>query len=220
MAFCGGTFGIYAIVSRMGNFGQAQTANLIRLTEAILGKNVGEGLLRLGALVVFVAGIALATLLERRENFPLKLWAIMIDAAAVLTVGFFPADMNPVAALYPFFFATAFQWCVFKGVGGHAASTIFSTNNLRQFTTALIDVIMAPKESLLWKEKRIKLKFFGGTLLYFHSGILLGYLAWMGAGFHSIWFTLIPLTAACGLVVVHEPVALVEGLRLRMIEKS
>jgi len=45
--------------------------------------------------------------------------------------------MNPVLGLYPIFFAMAFQWCSFKGIGGYNSATVFSTNNLRQFVSAV-----------------------------------------------------------------------------------
>ena len=63
----------------------------------------------------------------------LRFISIGIDIFAILLLGFFPAGMSPVVALY-LFFCNAFQWCAFKAPGGYNSSTIFSTNNLRQFT--------------------------------------------------------------------------------------
>ena len=76
-------------------------------------------------------------LIPEHFSADLRFISIGIDIFAILLLGFFPSGMSPVVALYPVFFAMPFQWCTFKAPGGYNSSTIFSTNNLRQFTTAV-----------------------------------------------------------------------------------
>ena len=68
MAICGGFFGVYAIVSRLNIFGSAQTANLIGLVCDIVGKNLLEALLRVGALLIYISAIVLVTVLEKKTD--------------------------------------------------------------------------------------------------------------------------------------------------------
>ena len=68
MAICGGFLGGYAIFSRMAVFGSAQTANLIELVHSILGNDILEMCLRLGALLIYVGAIIIAVYLEKRSK--------------------------------------------------------------------------------------------------------------------------------------------------------
>lgn len=202
MAICGGFFGVYAIVSRLNIFGSAQTANLIGLVCDIVGKNLLEALLRVGALLIYISAIVLVTVLEKKTDWNLKYLALSIEGITIILLGFFPEHMNPMIALYPMFFMTAFQWCVFKGAKGYACSTIFSTNNLKQTCSALTEYIILDKEQEKErKEKMTKAKVFGGTVLSFHFGVMVGYLACQSFGIRSIWICLIPIVVVTVLLV-------------------
>ena len=116
MAICGGFLGGYAIFSRMAVFGSAQTANLIELVHSVLGNDILEMCLRLGALLIYVGAIIIAVYLEKRSKINLKYLCSALELLAVLIVGMIPATVDPLLSLYPIFFVTAFQWCVFKGI--------------------------------------------------------------------------------------------------------
>ena len=137
MAFIGGYFGLYAIVARNDLFGSAQTSNLIYLVQDILGGRPVDFVIRIGALVLYSTAVALSVWLPKHTAVNNKILSILIDGGAAILLGFLPKDMNPVLGLYPIFFAMAFQWCSFKGIGGYNSSTVFSTNNLRQFVSAV-----------------------------------------------------------------------------------
>ena len=143
MAVCGGFFGGYAIFGRMAVFGSAQTANLIELVGDVLGHNLTDALLRIGALAIYIGAMVLFAALRRKTALNLKYLVILFEAAAVAVLGFFPENMNPILAVYPIFFAMSFQWCVFKGADGYACSTIFSTNNVKQTVLSFSDYFMA-----------------------------------------------------------------------------
>lgn len=200
MALCGGFFGAYAIASRMGNLGQAQTANLIELVYAVIGRNPKEVLFRLLAMVVFVGGMVLATVLEKKSRWNLKYLSIVLDIAAALALGLIPEETHPVASLYPIFFASAFQWCVFKGAKGYVSSTLFCTNNLKQTTVSAVEYLLTPKEEEGRKEKKERSLFFGGTMLSFYLGVAVSYMLWLQYGLRSIWFNLLPLLVGLFLV--------------------
>ena len=64
MAACGGFMGVYAIVSRMGVVGSAQTANLIELVCDILGRDPLEISYRVLALAIYIGAMVLFVVLE------------------------------------------------------------------------------------------------------------------------------------------------------------
>lgn len=193
IAFCGGLFAVYAMLSRLGNLGQAQTTNLIEIICSILGRNPAEGMLRIIAALLFMAGMIFATVLDNRTTWDLRYLAVVLDLVAAVLIGFFPLTMDPVVALYPVFFATAFQWCVFKGAKGYVSATIFCTNNLKQTTVSAVEYLLLPRDDPERKEKLEKFKFFGGTFFSFYAGVASGYLLWRLFGVHSIWFSAFPL---------------------------
>ncbi len=85
--------------------------------------------------------LSLTVILPKFTRLHLPYVSLFIDAMAALIVAFLPSDLNDFIALYPLYFAMAIQWCSFKGGDGFTCSTIFSTNNLRQFTTSMTEYL-------------------------------------------------------------------------------
>ena len=88
-----------------------------------------------------------------------------------------------------------FQWCTFKAPGGYNSSTIFSTNNLRQFTTAVTQFLMKKDNA-----QCDKAKFYGMTLLSFHTGAALSLILYMTCGLSGVWLCLVPAFYAVWLI--------------------
>lgn len=169
MAMVGGFFGVYALTTRSETFGSSETSNLIYLVLSGLTGSGRSFLIRLGATACYIAGIAFAAV-GRRLCRDFRLWAVAVDAAACLMLAWIPAGTEPVLALYPMFFATAVQWLAYTQAAGFNSATIFSTNNLRQFTEGLTEYFCGREP-----EQLRKLTFFGGTLLCFHLGAVWGW---------------------------------------------
>ena len=195
LSFIGGYLGLYAIVSRADVFGNAQTANLLGVVRDLIGRDFFDMLLRIGALLIYVTAVILTVWIPEHFSTDLRFISIGIDIFAILLLGFFPSGMSPVVALYPVFFAMPFQWCTFKAPGGYNSSTIFSTNNLRQFTTAVTQFLMKKDTA-----QRDKAKFYGMTLLSFHTGAALSLILYMAYGLSGVWLCLIPAFYAVWLI--------------------
>lgn len=195
MAFIGGYLGVYALLHFGNLFGSAQTSNLISVVTCLLGGNWVEFGLRVGGMLLYMAAIALTVFLPHHLHADLRLMSLFIDAMAALILGLLPSDIPPVLGLYPLFFSMAFQWNAFPGTDEFASATIFSTNNLRQFTSALTEVCLNHDPS-----HRHKARFFGFTLLSFHVGVGISYLLWRTVGPRAAWFCLLPILAAFCLV--------------------
>lgn len=188
LSLSGGYIGAYALINRSEIFGSAQTANLIHSVTDLLGGNWMGLLLRLAALLLFVLAIIAAVLLPRFYKVNLRLGCIVLELMVVTALGFFPKDMNPMVALYPVFFIMALQWCTFGNVNGYASSTTFSTNNLKQFVSALCEYYCDKDRKQLEKAK-----IYGGTLLFYHLGVGAAFVASLFLGIPSVWICLIPL---------------------------
>jgi uncharacterized membrane protein YoaK (UPF0700 family) len=196
-AFVGGFLGMYTIVNFNSLFGSAQTANLICMVRSLLDWNLVETVQRFGGVLLYMAGTALTICIARRSSADLRLVSMLLDAVAATVAGFFPEDIPPILGLYPMFFAMAFQWNSFSFGDGLPSATIFSTNNLRQFSISVTEYCLTHDGEHL---KRLRL--YGGTLLSFHSGVAVSYLIWKCFGGRTAWFCLLPIALAIFLLFI------------------
>ena len=134
MALIGGWFGAYAIL-HFHHFASAVTVNFIEVFTSAVQENWIKALLRLGIVILYGFTIFLAACLSKRCKGDLRMWAILSDAAAACVLSVLPEHLSELG-VYICIFAMGFQWCVFAGKYGYPCSTIFSTNNLRQFVDA------------------------------------------------------------------------------------
>ena len=183
----GGILGGYAIAGFQGMFASAQTTNLIAIIELLLGKNVMEAMCRVGALMVFVSGIVISEYIKLKKSWNVKRIAVVVDMLAAVWLAFGVLSDNTILALYPCWFATAFQWNIFEGAQGYTSSCIFSTNNLKQFTLATTRYLC--KKDLVEKNKA---KYFGKVLLCFHLGVLVACAFYPMFGQKTVLLALIP----------------------------
>lgn len=171
-AMIGGFFGAYALLCRSGILANAQTMNLLELVINALRGNFLAVLLHLGVLAVYVAGTMLTVLLPHFFGLNNHRLAAIIDAAALLLLGFLPQDMNVLLSLYPIFFAMSFQWSSFSGAQDFVSSTIFSTNNTKQASLAFAQYF-CDRDTAHFRKAR----FYLYTLLAFHMGAAISYFA-------------------------------------------
>lgn len=195
MSLCGGFFGGYAILNRFEVFGNALTANLMHLAIGIVGRNAEEVVVRLVAMLIYVVATMCTVIIPRYTKWSLYALSVIVDAGAVLILGMLPQAMNPVVALYPVFFAMAFQWNVFADLCGYVSSSIFSTNNARQMSISFTRYLLDRK-----KEDLERGKFYAGVLLFFNTGVAIAYIAWKSLGLKAIYICFIPLITAMILV--------------------
>ena len=173
VTFIGGFMGCYAIFNRCDVFGSAQTGNLISFVMDLTGHSDPHMFFRFSALLIY------------------------IFAMVATVLGFLPEDMDPFIALYPVFFATAFQWCSFKGADGFNSSCIFCTNNLRQCTTGFAEYLYSKDSEALRRGI-----FYGKVLLSFYLGVAVCFLFCQRFHLTGAWAGLLPVCAA--LVLVNE----------------
>lgn len=193
-----GFLGLFPMVNLAGLFGSAQTSNLIETVLAALAGN-GRGFLLHGTgVLLYMGAIVLATVISRQQKINMKFATMLVDTITAFILWRYPVDLPVIAYLYPTFFAMAFHWCAFGGAYGFVSATIFSTNNFRMFISALI-------ERIFYRNKAygLKAKFFGLTLLSFHTGIVTSWFCWRFLGNAGFLFVIIPI-ALCTIQISKE----------------
>lgn len=196
MCIVGGFLGSYALLLR-GNFGSAQTANLILLFVNIEKGSFGEVGLRICALIIYIAVLSITYVIVKKYGRKARQVSIVIEAVGILLIGFLPSNMNDIVALLPVFALAACQWGNFNGTKKYNSPTLFSTGNVRQ-------CIDAWTEYGLERNRIIKMKalFYSKTLLFYHFGVLFGIYFVMMFQEKSVWMCLLPLTGAFILVTM------------------
>lgn len=200
VSFIGGFLGIFPIVNASHFLGSAQTANLIEILLGSFDSNWHSVLFHAIGAFLYALAIFLVTFLPKHTKFNIKILAMIVDVVAGFAMWIFPTEkiLPATVYLYPTFFALAFQWCSFKGAYGFVSSTIFSSNNYRQFISSITEIFFNGDKSF-----SLKAKFFGLTLLFFHLGITLGWLGWHFLGNAGFLFVIVPCTGVTLLGCEH-----------------
>lgn len=206
MCLIGGFMGAYALLIRCDNLGSAQTSNLIYLFLNLLGGDIFSFLIRLGGLGLYFAAIEITVVLEKKTHFNLKKYALFAEAVCLLLLGFLPSQANPVLCLYPIFFMMSTQWCVFHGTAGYNSSTIFSTNNFKQFSLALGSYVLEKDAA-----SRDKMILFANSLIFFHLGVVISFFACKFCQVKACWLLAAPLAIALYLVIKEEQLEVVSA---------
>ena len=192
MTLIGGFMGGYAILNRHDVFGSAQTGNMISLAMDAVGHPDEQWFFRVLAMVIYIVSMAATVVISHKiSKITQKRLSILIDGVVLLIIGFYPEEMNPFVALFPIFFATAFQWCSFKGADGFASSSIFSTNNLRQCVTGFTEYLCSKDTESLRRGI-----YFGKVLICFYGGAAIAFLSCAWIGLKGAWIAILPTVAA------------------------
>lgn len=198
MSFTGGFLGLYAMCA-YGNFGSAQTGNLMGLVIDLVDGNALSLLARIGALLLFSGGIALSWLLSEFRTLPMRELCLLTDAAGLALSASLPEAVPPFLRLYPIFFASSFQWGSFGGVKGRASTTLFLTGNLKSCVIFWMKFCCyrRPEDwSGAW--------FYTLTILCFLSGGILGCVSVRAFGVLGAYCGYLPLLAAAGVLAAER----------------
>ena len=102
-ALVGGFLGAYAILLHMGNFGSAQTGNIMEMAASLVSGEWYDVLLRFLALPLFGGGVVVSYILTNHTNINMRKLAIVVDAAGLVASSLLP--LKPVlVGLYPYLF--------------------------------------------------------------------------------------------------------------------
>lgn len=194
MAIVGGFLAGYAVLIHSNFLGNAQTSNLIFFVFSILKRDPLQALLRFLGVLLYASGGIAFVFVKNKTKYDVRAVSMIITSLMILILGLMPADIDFVIGLFPIFLAMAFQWNSFPGEYGYVSSTIFSTNNTRQVSLALGEILFPNdgKKGIAAKERNRqywhKAVFFMGSLLGFHIGVVVSYLLVQQFGIKAVWF--------------------------------
>ena len=193
-AIVGGFLGAYAILLHMGNFGSAQTGNIMEMAESLVSGEWYDVLIRFLALPLFGGGVVVSYLLTNYTDINMRKLAILLDVAGLVISSLLP--LKPaLVGLYPIFFCASFQWGVYSSANGYNSATIFSSNNFKQ-------ALLGWTQYFLTKDPEFKKKgiLYTNTVLSFFIGACYGAVVVNAFAVRAAYFGFIPL--ATGWILV------------------
>lgn len=196
MTFVGGFLGLYAVCA-YGNYGSAQTGNLMNMVIDFVGDDLYDFAVRGGSVILFCGGMVASWLLTRFYELPMRELCIAVDAAALAVSALLPDSLYPFYRLYPLFFATSFQWGTFCGVGRYKSASLFLTGNLKNCVLHWTRFVVDHDRSALTGARVYSL-----TIVSYLVGALAGCLSVARAGVLGAFYGYWPLGAACAALAV------------------
>ena len=198
MTLVGGFMGVYAVLLHAGNFGSAQTGNVMEMAAELVSMEWPKVLLRVIAFIIFGCGVVAAYLLTNYTKLNMRKLALWVDAAGLTLTSLLPLE-PALVGLYPIFFCSAFQWGVYSAAGGFGSASIFTTNNYKQALLGWTQYILTKDKEFL--RKGIIYTF---TVLSFFGGACFG--AWSVYTFdvRGAYMSFIPLVLARIIIAVGE----------------
>ncbi len=190
ISLVGGFLGAYAILLHSGNFGSAQTGNMMQMGVELFSMEWNKVLLRLIAVILFGSGVALAYLISHFTKINMRKLAIWVDAAALALTSILPLQ-PAIVGIYPIFFASAFQWGIYSGADGFNSATIFMTNNFKQSVLGWVQFALTKDN-----ESKRKAVLYTYTVICFFLGVILGAWAVDRFGIYGAYVGFFPLAVA------------------------
>lgn len=187
LSFSGGLQDAYTYNVRDQVFANAQTGNVVLMSQSLMQGDFGASMQYLFPLFSFAMGIFTAERIEYSYKSVEKIhWrqiVILFEIAALFTVGLMPPDFN-MAANMIVSFACAMQVQTFRKVHGYGYASTMCIGNLRSGTESLSRYLRTREKKALLKA----LHFFGIILIFAigagAGGVLSGII-----GMKTIWIS-------------------------------
>ena len=187
LALSGGFQDAYTYNVRNGVFSNAQTGNVVLMSQHFMMGEWSEGLRYLLPLLAFAVGVFVAERIQGSFKYARKLhWrqsVLLCEIAILVLVGFLPEKLD-MAATVLVSFSCAMQVQTFRKVGGYSYASTMCIGNLRSGTAAF---------SLYLREKRPEqirqALYYFGIILFFAVGAGIGGNLSVRYGFHVIWIS-------------------------------
>ena len=152
LAVSGGFQDAYTYFTRDGVFSNAQTGNVVLMSERFMNGEVKAGLHYLVPLTAFFLGVLLAERIQNKfryaRRFHWRQGILLVEIILLFLVGFVPGNMN-VLATTMVSFSCALQVQTFRKVEGNSYASTMCIGNLRSGTAAFSAYIREKKSCLL-----------------------------------------------------------------------
>lgn len=200
LALSGGFQDAYTYNVRDEVFANAQTGNIVLMSQRFMQGEWITGLHYLFPVLAFVIGVLVAERIGHRYKKAQKIhWRqiiVIIEIFILLLVGFLPARYNMIAAVLVSF-TCAMQVQSFRKVHGYGYASTMCIGNLRSGTESL-SVYMRDKN----REALKKAMHYYGIILIFAVGAGIGGICSLHLGTGAIWVSAVLLGIVC--LLMHE----------------
>lgn len=187
LALSGGFQDAYTYNSRAEVFSNAQTGNVVLMTQHMIAGEWLETVRYIFPLLAFAMGVFVAERVQHRYRHTRKLhWrqtVLLIEILLLFAVGFIPHELDMVATALVSF-TCAMQVQAFRKVSGYSYASTMCIGNLRSGMEAL-SVYLRDRRP---EEKR-KMKHYFGVILFFAVGAGIGGNLSVRFGIRMIWIS-------------------------------
>ena len=187
LSFSGGLQDAYTYNVRDGVFANAQTGNVVLMSQNFMSGNWMSAIRYLFPLLSFVAGIFLAERIESSFKGSTRIhWrqiVLIVEIVMLTFVGLLPASYNMLANMLVSF-SCAMQVQTFRKVHGYGYASTMCIGNLRSGTESLSQYIRNKEKASLYKA----LNFFG-IIIVFAIGAGIGGILSLRLGAGTIWIS-------------------------------
>ena len=191
LALSGGFQDAYTYNTRNEVFSNAQTGNVVLMSQHFMTGDWKAGVRYLLPLIAFVLGVFVADQIQMRYKYARRLhWRqgiLLAEIVILFIVGFIPHSLNMTATIFVSF-ACAMQVQTFRKVGGYSYASTMCIGNLRSGTAAL---------SLYLRDKKAEhlrqTFYYFGIIFFFAIGAGIGGILSVCYGIHVIWISCILL---------------------------
>ena len=191
LALSGGFQDAYTYNTRDEVFSNAQTGNVVLMSQHFMNREWQIGLRYLFPLLAFVFGVFVAENVQNRFKYAKKMhWRqgiLLAEIGILAIVGFIPNAYIMIATVMVSF-ACAMQVQTFRKVGGYSYASTMCIGNLRSGTAAL---------SLYLRDKKAEhlrqTFYYFGIIFFFAIGAGIGGILSVCYGIHVIWISCILL---------------------------
>ncbi len=204
LALSGGFQDAYTYNCRDEVFSNAQTGNVVLMSQNFLEGNWSAVFRYLFPILFFAVGVFLAENFQEHYRYAKKLhWRqalLGVEILILAIVGFIPSSYNMLAAMLVSF-ACAIQVQTFRKVGGYSYASTMCIGNLRSGTAALSKYLRDHK-----KEQLRQAGYYFGVIFCFAIGAGIGGVLSINFGIRVIW-------VCCGLLLISFGLMTLEKFR-------
>lgn len=202
LSISGGLQDVYTYIARGHVFANAQTGNIVLLSQNIFEHNWNRAIHYFIPLLFFSLGVAAAIRIRQSfqnvERFHWRQIVLIIELLLLFIVGFIPSRLNLIAnALVSF--SCAMQVQSFRKVDSYAFASTMCIGNIRSGMEALCSYQQTHNKQTLYKS----LHYFA-IILLFALGAGLGSYFILFFRMHTIWISCLLLFGGFSLMFIQE----------------
>ncbi|MCI6655284.1 MAG: DUF1275 domain-containing protein [Clostridium sp.] len=193
LAISGGFQDAYTYNVREEVFSNAQTGNVVLMSQNFMSGEWLRGLHYLFPIIAFTLGVFVAERIQKKLKYVKRIhWRqiiVLMELAILFIVGLIPGQYNMTATMLVSF-ACSMQVQTFRKVNGYGYASTMCIGNLRSGTESLSIYLREKKPEILKKALH-----YYGIILVFAIGAGIGGILSLYIGIKAIWVSSILLAA-------------------------